>query len=217
MLPCHAEGDGAVRPVWRCKCEYEEDDKPFTKRPLAAHLLNGGRVDGPGLHALVGLYDGDTGELVMDTTSRREALRRGVVSDGTPQNGADQQVQRPQPKQPKQASYIRGQTLYRNVPLSTAIEGYFALYRATFNDDWTSDDAGLARFLEEIVEAFTREHLHQIFGFEYGDALATAQVEKVLEKIKRMANPDAEEDDPRDATIRTLQQRIEALERRLSA
>lgn len=214
-----------MKPVWRCKCDYEEDDSPDIKRPLAAHLLNGRRVDGSDMHDLLGLYDADTGDLIFQTRSRKEALQRGFVSNGDQPEPKDGKPSAPAPKKPsspkKSGSYMRGQVLYRNIPLPASIEGYFALYRTTFNDDWSNDDDGIAQFIIDLIEGFTQEHLPQIFGFEPDDQSAIARVEKTLETIRRMADPEAEPEPEKDADDKKLllmiMQRLESLERRLPA
>lgn len=210
-----------MRPVWRCKCDYEEDDTPDIIRPLSAHKLNAGRVDGPGVHGVVGLFDADSGDLLLEGGSRKEALKKGLISSEV-KEGGDSKPKPPPSKSSssskKGGSYIRGQVLYRNIPLPSSIEGYFAIYRTTFIDGWTNDDDGIAQWILDVIENFTREHIVDIFKLDNEDRGAIVRAEKIIDKIKRMSDPDNEEPEPDredvPARLDVLFERMEEMERR---
>lgn len=201
-----------MHPVWRCLCGFEEEDQPGSKRPIQGHVLNGSRVDGKGVHELIGLFDADTEECLYEGRSRKQALERKLITDGdaatAPQQGQAQQTPaqpRPTP-QSRKGSYIRGNVPFRNVQLPPGIEGYFGLALTQFPDDFTNDDEGLKDMIMMCVKGFFHEHAAQIFKFDPQNAAAWANVRRIMRTYDRMGQPDdefvpdelQEVDDPND-------------------
>lgn len=183
---------------WRCNCgePFADSGDGSGLGRARKHVLEEGQVE-KGVHRILGLWV--NGEQVMSGQSRRQAEHLGYITPKDAQQDQGSGIGKASASGvaavggAKRGSNIAGFVPFRKINLSPAIEGYFALHRARFANNWSPDDAGIAQWIFDIVEGFTRHHFDYIFQIDPGDPQIEAkrgQALRVLETIRAMDDPE---------------------------